>query len=50
MKNNPFLYAGAEGYLDILKLTIDAGADPRLQIVTAEQLLSQLQNMAILTL
>ena len=28
MKNNPFLYAGAEGYLDILKLTIDAGADP----------------------
>ncbi len=30
MKNNPFLYAGAEGYLDILKLTIDAGADPSL--------------------
>ena len=28
MKNNPFLYAGAEGYLDILKLTIEAGADP----------------------
>ncbi|OOR11350.1 hypothetical protein BW897_17935 [Bacillus cereus] len=30
MKNNPFLYAGAEGYFDILKLTIDAGADPSL--------------------
>lgn len=28
MKNNPFLYAGAEGYIEILKLTIDAGADP----------------------
>lgn len=28
MKNNPFLYAGAEGYIDILKLTIEAGADP----------------------
>lgn len=26
LKNNPFLYAGAEGYLDILMLTIDAGA------------------------
>lgn len=30
MKNNPFLYTGAEGYLEILKLTIDAGADPTL--------------------
>ncbi|AIF44968.1 ankyrin [Virgibacillus sp. SK37] len=28
MQNNPFLYAGAEGYLEILKLTIEAGADP----------------------
>lgn len=28
MKNNPFLYAGAQGYLDILKLTIKAGAAP----------------------
>ena len=28
MKNNPFLYAGAEGYLEILKLTIAANADP----------------------
>lgn len=28
MKNNPFLYAGAEGYLEILRLTIAAGADP----------------------
>jgi ankyrin repeat protein len=28
--DNPFLYAGAEGLLDILKLTIDAGADTRL--------------------
>jgi uncharacterized protein len=28
MKNNPFLYAGAEGYIDILKLTIKASADP----------------------
>lgn len=28
--DNPFLYAGAEGLLDILKLTIDAGANTRL--------------------
>ncbi|MCG7436190.1 MFS transporter [Lysinibacillus fusiformis] len=28
MENNPFLYAGAEGYLKILRLTIEAGADP----------------------
>ena len=28
--DNPFLYAGAEGLLDILRLTIDAGADPSL--------------------
>ncbi|MES1039936.1 ankyrin repeat domain-containing protein [Peribacillus simplex] len=28
MKNSPFLYAGAEGYIDILKLAIEAGADP----------------------
>ena len=28
MLNSPFLYAGAEGYLDILKMTIQAGADP----------------------
>ena len=27
MKDNPFLYAGAEGLLDILKLTIAAGAN-----------------------
>ncbi len=26
--NNPFLYAGAEGLLDILKLANEAGADP----------------------
>lgn len=28
MLNNPFLYAGAEGYLDILALANEAGADP----------------------
>jgi ankyrin repeat protein len=28
--NNPFLYAGAEGMLDILKLAHAAGADPRI--------------------
>ena len=28
--DNPFLYAGAEGLLDILRLTIEAGADPSL--------------------
>jgi ankyrin repeat protein len=28
MLNTPFLYAGAEGMLDILKLTNEAGADP----------------------
>ena len=28
--DNPFLYAGAEGLLEILKLTIDAGADTKL--------------------
>jgi ankyrin repeat protein len=28
MKNNPFLYACAEGFIEILKLTIAAGADP----------------------
>ena len=26
--DNPFLYAGAEGILDILKLANEAGADP----------------------
>lgn len=51
MKNNPFLYAGAEGYLDILKLTIDAGADPSLtNRYGGDRLLSQPQNMAILML
>ncbi|MBT2737588.1 ankyrin repeat domain-containing protein [Bacillus sp. ISL-7] len=30
IKNDPFLYAGAEGYFDILKLTIKAGAGPKL--------------------
>ena len=30
MLNNPFLYAGAEGMLDIVKLTTKAGADPRI--------------------
>src|SRR6185503_6654782 len=30
MLNNPFLYAGAEGLLDIVKLAAAAGADPRL--------------------
>lgn len=30
MVNNPFLLAGAEGLLDILKLTVKAGADPKL--------------------
>jgi len=30
MKDNPFLYAGAEGLLPILKLTIDAQADTKL--------------------
>jgi ankyrin repeat protein len=30
MLNNPFLYAGAEGMLEILKLAAAAGADPRL--------------------
>ena len=28
MLNNPLLYAGAEGFLDILKLANEAGADP----------------------
>ena len=28
MRNTPFLYAGAEGYLEILKLANEAGADP----------------------
>ncbi|MCA9860237.1 MAG: ankyrin repeat domain-containing protein [Thermomicrobiales bacterium] len=28
MQNNPFLYAGAEGLMEILKLTHRAGADP----------------------
>jgi ankyrin repeat protein len=28
MLNNPFLYAGAEGLMDILKLANNAGADP----------------------
>jgi len=28
MLDNPFLYAGAEGLLDILKLAVKAGADP----------------------
>jgi uncharacterized protein len=30
MLNNPFLYAGAEGLLDILKLAAETGADPRI--------------------
>lgn len=30
MQNSPFLYAGAEGYLDIVKLTSKAGADPKI--------------------
>ena len=30
MLNNPFLYAGAEGLLEILKLAHAAGADPRI--------------------
>lgn len=30
MENNPFLYAGTEGYLDILKLTIAAGENPKI--------------------
>lgn len=30
MKDNPFLYAGAEGLLEILRLTIAAGADTKL--------------------
>lgn len=28
MKNHPFLYASAEGYVEILKHTIEADADP----------------------
>jgi ankyrin repeat protein len=28
MRNNPFLYSGAEGLMEILKLTNEAGADP----------------------
>lgn len=31
MLNNPFLYAGAEGLMEILKLTNEAGADPALR-------------------
>lgn len=31
MLNNPFLYAGAEGLLEILKLTHRAGADPTIR-------------------
>lgn len=30
MLDNPFLYAGAAGYLEILKLAYAAGADPRI--------------------
>ena len=30
LQDNPFLYAGAEGLLDILKLTIEAGANTKL--------------------
>jgi uncharacterized protein len=30
LQDNPFLYAGAEGLLEILKLTIDTGANPRI--------------------
>ena len=30
MKDNPFLYAGAEGLLEILRLTIAAGANTKL--------------------
>ncbi len=30
MRDNPFLYAGAEGLLEILRLTIAAGADTKL--------------------
>lgn len=31
MLNNPFLYAGAEGLMEILKLTHEAGADPTIR-------------------
>lgn len=31
MQNNPFLYAGAEGLMDILRLTNEAGADPTIR-------------------
>lgn len=31
MRNNPFLYAGAEGLLEILKLVAEAGADPTIR-------------------
>lgn len=31
MLNNPFLYSGAEGLMEILKLTNEAGADPALR-------------------
>ena len=31
MRNNPFLYSGAEGLLEILKLTHRAGADPTIR-------------------
>lgn len=31
MRNNPFLYAGAEGLMEILKLTNEAGADPTIR-------------------
>ena len=33
--DNPFLYAGAEGLLDILRLVNEAGADPRSPTATA---------------
>jgi ankyrin repeat protein len=31
MRNNPFLYSGAEGLMEILKLTHAAGADPTIR-------------------
>ncbi len=31
LRNNPFLYAGAEGLMEILKLTHAAGADPTIR-------------------
>ena len=46
-QNTPFLYAGAEGYLTILKMTIQAGADPTILNRYGEQHSYQRQSMVM---